>query len=68
MPVKNPSAELLEAIRLHGICKETGVTAQWGYHAKDEPRVFLLEKGEALPKGWSPMPVVEAVAAAPKSE
>jgi hypothetical protein len=57
MPVKNPSPGLLERIRVDGMCKETGVVAHWGYHPKAEAKVFLLEKGESLPKGWSDKPV-----------
>ena len=58
--VKNPSPELLDAIRRDGMCKETGIYAQWGYHPRQAARVFLLEPGAALPSGWSPVPVAAA--------
>lgn len=61
MPVKNPSAALLEAIRRDGVCRESGVTAQWGYHVSKEAKIFLLEQGEELPKGWSDTPVAVAI-------
>jgi hypothetical protein len=56
MPVKNPSPELLEAIRQRGACEKTGVTAHWGYHPTQEPQIFLLQKDERLPKGWASSP------------
>lgn len=52
MPIKNPSPELLEEIRKNGV-SASGVTAQWGYHPTQEPQIFLLQKDESLPKGWS---------------
>lgn len=56
MPIKNPSPELLEAIRQNGVCNVTGAYAQWGYHATEEAQVFLLRKDEPLPKGWATSP------------
>jgi len=56
MPIKNPSPELLEAIRQHGACPTTGTVAQWGYHRTEPPQIFLLRKDEPLPKGWTDKP------------
>lgn len=55
MPIKNPSPELIEEIRKNGV-SASGVTAQWGYHPTQEPQIFLLQKDEKLPKGWSSSP------------
>ena len=54
MPVKDPSPELLEAIRQNGVHGK--VRAQWGYHRKASPRIFLLEGDEQLPEGWQETP------------
>jgi hypothetical protein len=53
--LKNPTAAQLEEIRRDG--KTGSYIAQWGYHAVQEAKVFLLEVGEALPKGWFKTPV-----------
>lgn len=54
MPVKDPTPELLEGIRANGV--HGRVRAQWGYHRKADPRVFLLDEEEKLPEGWSETP------------
>lgn len=59
MPIKNPSAELLEEIRRNGV-SASGVSAQWGYHPTQEPQIFLLQKDERLPKGWASSPADKA--------
>jgi hypothetical protein len=51
MPVEKLTEAQAEAIRRDGVCRDTGITAQWGYHPKADARVFYLKDGEALPKG-----------------
>jgi hypothetical protein len=53
MPVEKLTEAQAEAIRRDGVCRDTGITAHWGYHPKADARVFYLKNGEALPKGWS---------------
>jgi hypothetical protein len=69
MPVEKLTEAQAEAIRRDGVCRDTGITAQWGYHPKADARVFYLKDGEPLPKGWFPTPLDCAVTtAAPKGE
>jgi hypothetical protein len=59
MPVEKLTEAQAEAIRRDGVCRDTGITAHWGYHPKADARVFYLKDGEALPKGWSAVPVAQ---------
>jgi hypothetical protein len=72
MPVEKLTEAQAEAIRRDGVCRDTGITAHWGYHPKADARVFYLKNGEALPKGWSADPqnlVVQAdESSLPKSQ
>jgi hypothetical protein len=63
MPVEKLTEAQAEAIRRDGVDRDSGITAQWGYHPKADARVFYLKDGEALPKGWSAVPVAQPVEA-----
>ena len=41
---------------------EDRIIRRWGYHAKQEAKIFELKEGESLPSGWFDSPArVEVV-------
>jgi hypothetical protein len=43
MPVEKLTEAQAEAIRRDGVDRDSGITAQWGYHPKADARVFYLK-------------------------
>ena len=41
--------------------KENATVRTWGYHATEDAKIFELEEGKKLPKGWYDTPTHEAI-------